>query len=153
MDWEQHVIDATTEVFSTMLMMEVTPELPRLETIEPFDHSITGMVGMAGQYKGMLAIHACDQVAMAITSNFLGLEVDSLNDDVKDAFGELANMLAGSIKAYLSDNSRDIQLSIPSAVCGQNYSIDFHPHRRSTMVPFTSAEGTFLVELQLEHQS
>jgi chemotaxis protein CheX len=152
LNWNQNIIAATTEVFSTMLMMEVSPENPLPERVKAYQKSISGMVGMTGVFKGMLAIHALDQVAMAITTNFLGLDVDSLDDDVKDAFGELANMLAGSIKATLSDNSRDIQLSIPSVVCGEEYSIDYQPHSNSTTVPFTSAEGTFHVELQLEAQ-
>jgi len=150
--WETHIIDATIEIFSTMLMMEVNPQPPLQERVKTFQCSVTGMVGMAGRYKGMLAIHAPEQVAMNITGNFLGLEVDSVNDDVKDAMGELANMLGGCIKAKLSDNSKDIQLSIPSAVCGESYSVDYQPQSNSSMVPFDSGQGLFLVELQLEQQ-
>ena len=152
MNWDQSIIAATTEIFSTMLMMEVSPETPLAERVKTYQKSISGMVGMTGVFKGMLAIHASDQVAMAITTNFLGLDVDTLNDDVKDAFGELANMLAGSIKATLSDNSRDIQLSIPSVVCGEEYNLDYQPRSNSTTVPFKSADGTFQIELQLEEQ-
>jgi len=152
LNWEQNIIAATTEIFSTMLMMEVTPGAPLQERNANYKQSITGMVGIAGLFKGMLAIHAPADVAMAITTNFLGLEVDSINADVKDAFGELANMLGGSIKASLSDNSRDIQLSIPSAVCGEEYTLDYQPRNHCTTMPFKSAEGIFLVELQLEQQ-
>jgi chemotaxis protein CheX len=152
MDWDQHIIAATMEIFSTMLMMEVTPEPALLERTTKFQNSISGMIGLAGIYKGMLAIHAPGPVAMAITTNFLGLEVDSINDDVKDAFGELANMLGGSIKAGLSENSRDIQLSIPSAVCGEEYMVNYQPKNSTTTVPFKAGEGTFFVELQLEKQ-
>ena len=153
MSWETHIADATVEIFSTMLMMDVSSQPPLTERIKSHQDSVTGMVGMAGLYKGMLAIHAPSQVAMTITGNFLGLEVDSVNDDVKDAMGELANMLAGSIKSKLSDNSKDIQLSIPSAVCGDSYSLDYQPQQGSSMVPFESADGRFLVELQLEQQT
>ncbi|MDY0267680.1 chemotaxis protein CheX [Trichloromonas sp.] len=153
MSWDTHIADATVEIFSTMLMMEVNPLAPLTERIKTHQKSVTGIVGMAGLYKGMLAIHAPATAAMAITGNFLGLEVDDVNDDVKDAMGELANMLAGSIKAKLSDNSKDIQLSIPSAVCGGSYSLDYQPQQGCSMVPFESTAGRFLVELQLEQQT
>jgi chemotaxis protein CheX len=152
LSWDTHIVDATVEIFSTMLMMDVTPQPPLSERIKNHEDSVSGMVGMAGIYKGMLAIHAPAPVAMAITGNFLGLEVDSVNDDVKDAMGELANMLGGSIKAKLSDNSKDIQLSIPSAVCGAFYTLDYQPQNGSSMVPFESGQGQFFVELQLEQQ-
>jgi len=152
LNWEKNIIAATTEIFSTMLMMEVTPGAPLQERHAVYKQSITGMIGIAGLFKGMLAIHAPADVAMAITTNFLGLEVDSINDDVKDAFGELANMIGGSIKSGLSDNSRDIQLSIPSAVCGEEYALNYQPNDQCTMLPFESTDGTFLVELQLEQQ-
>ncbi|MEJ2199512.1 MAG: chemotaxis protein CheX [Desulfuromonadaceae bacterium] len=152
MNWEPNIIAATTEIFSTMLMMEVVPEPALSERVTKHNDSISGIIGLAGSYKGMLAIHAPAPVAMTITTNFLGMEVDSLNDDVKDAFGELANMLGGSVKSGLSENSRDIQLSIPSAVCGEEYTLDYQPKNRTTSVPFKTGEGTFVVELQLEKQ-
>lgn len=153
MSWETHIVDSTVEIFSTMLMMEVSAQPSLAERIKIHQDSVSGIIGMAGIYKGMLAIHAPAPVAMAITGNFLGLEVGEVNDDVKDAMGELANMLAGCIKAKLSDNSKDIQLSIPSSVCGDSYSLDYQPKSGSSMVPFESGDGLFLVELQLEQQS
>lgn len=152
MDLVPNISDATVEIFQTMLMMDISPELP-LETLQrSYCCSVSGMVGMAGVYRGMVAIHAPDKVAMAITSSFLGMEVDEVNGDVKDAFGELANMLAGSIKMLLSAGGKDIQLSIPSAICGQEYNIDWPPGSDGVMVPFLSPEGNFLVELRLQKQ-
>jgi chemotaxis protein CheX len=133
--------------------MEVLPQLPLPEKPVSYCCSVSGMVGMAGLYRGMVAIHASDFVAKTITSNFLGMEVEEVNGDVKDAFGELANMLAGSIKTMLSAGGKDIQLSIPSAICGQEYQIDWPPGSDGIMVPFAIAEGTFLVELQLQKQT
>lgn len=150
MDPAPNIADATVEIFQTMLMMDVTPDLPLSERTRSYNCSVSGMVGMAGSYRGMVAIHAPDSVAMAITSSFLGLEVEEINGDVKDAFGELANMLAGNIKMMLSSGGRDIQLSIPSTICGQEYHIDWPPGSDGVMVPFATTAGNFLVELRLQ---
>lgn len=153
MDLAPNISDATVEIFQTMLMMEISPELPLLTHQRSYRCSVSGMVGMAGLYRGMVAIHAPDNVALAITSSFLGMEVDEVNGDVKDAIGELANMLAGSIKTMLSAGGKDIQLSIPSAICGQEYNIDWPPGSDGVMVPFLMPEGNFLVELRLHKQA
>ena len=76
MSWETHIADATVEIFSTMLMMDVSSQPPLTERIKTHQDSVTGMVGMAGIYKGMLAIHAPLPGAMANTGKFPGREVD-----------------------------------------------------------------------------
>ncbi len=102
MDLTDSIVDATKEIFSTMLMIEVSPEPPVTERIAPFQSSVSGMIGIAGAYKGMIVIHAPEEVAINLTSTFLGMDVAKVDDDVRDAMGELANMLGGSIKQVLS---------------------------------------------------
>ncbi len=150
MDHSALIIDATTEIFATMIMLEAVPQTAQSEPFRAFSCSVSGMVGMAGLYRGMLAIHASTEVALAITGSFLGMEVNDLDDDVRDAFGELANMLGGSIKHRLSAQGADIKLSIPSTVCGKEYRVDCTTPGRSEIIPFAIPAGTFLVELQIE---
>ena len=152
MDYTQSLIDATREIFETMLMMDPVPGKPMTERKNVFRGAITGMVGMAGGCKGLLAIHSPDRVAMVITSTFLGMDVDSVNDDVKDAMGEMANMLAGSVKSTLASQGKDVKLSIPSAVCGEEYCLECPEAGVGVSVPFTLPEGEFVVELQLQEQ-
>ncbi|BHH83361.1 chemotaxis protein CheX [Desulforhopalus sp. 52FAK] len=150
MDISGKIIESTSEIFSSMVMMEVTVNGELKDSIEPLNKSITGVIGLAGTHKGVLAIHFPHPVAMAITGSFLGMEVEEVNEDVEDAVGELANMLGGNVKAILSDNGRDIDLSLPSVVSGENY--DFQPTKEvdRVVIPFKCDAGEFSVELELE---
>ncbi len=150
MDLVPKIVDATTEIFETMLMMTASPGEPLAQRVCPFKCSVSGIIGMAGLYKGMLAIHVPAPVAKSITGNFLGMDVEEINEDVQDAIGELANMLGGSLKMALSENGKDIQLSIPSAICGEEYSMDCAAEAIGVMVPFSVPEGDFLVEVQIQ---
>lgn len=142
------IMDSVQEIFSTMVMMEVVPGEPILGAINPLQSTITGMIGLAGTYRGTMAIHLPHELAMKVTGNFLGMEVTEIDDDVHDAIGELANMLGGSIKALLSDNGKDIKLSMPSTICGQEYRFHSHDGGESVVLPFTTNESQFLVELR-----
>lgn len=153
MDFTQNVVDATCEIFDTMLLIEVVPGEVRKNRPNVFTNGISGIVGMAGGYRGMLAIHCSDQVAMAITGAFLGMEVTSIDDDVKDAMGEMANMLAGGIKTSLAELGRDINLSIPSAISGPEYTLECPKNDLAVIVPFKMLAGEFLVELHLQEQT
>jgi len=144
------IIDATNEIFSSMVMMELTVKGDIQSTLAPLEDSITGVIGLAGTHKGVLAMHFPKPVAMAITGSFLGMDVDEINEDVEDAVGELANMLGGSVKSILSVKGRDIDLSLPSVISGANY--DFQPTREieRVVIPFQCDAGDFIVELELE---
>ncbi len=132
------------------MMMEIAVHGEQTTKSMALKESISGVIGLAGTHKGVLAIHIPNKVAMAITSAFLGMDVIEMNEDVEDAVGELANMLGGNVKSILSENGRDISLSLPSTITGQNY--DFQPTKEAEriIIPFHCAAGEFAIDLQLE---
>ncbi len=147
-DLAQIVIQATTEIYDTMIMADIHTEPPLSEPLRDFTRYVSGIVGLAGLCQGMLAIHAPEKVAMGITNDFLGMEVESVDDDVKDAISELANMVGGSVKPALSPNGKDIQLSLPSVFHG-DYTVKYFTQAHYVIVPFNISSGQFYVELQL----
>jgi len=152
-EYSQTIIESTQEIFSSMIMLDVTPGEPFIRSHNMLKNSISGLIGLAGTTKGMLAIHLPNAAALAVTTAFLGMEVEEIDEDVRDAVGELANMLAGSVKSALDPKGSDIKLSMPSAVYGEEYSVDCLAHAQSITVPFQLEELTFLVELQIRTEN
>lgn len=146
------IMDATKEVFSTMVMMEVTGDFPLKEPVSRFKCSITGMVGFAGTYSGVISIHCPVQLALKITSNMLGIDCDEVNEDLNDAIGEIANMLGGSVKQVLSKGGLDVKLSIPTVISGEDYTVNSLSDNDCVVVPFTVEEHTLLVGLTLKKE-
>ena len=150
MEISDKIIESAKEIFSSMVMMEISVSGDNMTKSVTLIESISGVIGLAGTHKGVLAIHIPNKVAMAITSSFLGMDVDEMNEDVEDAVGELANMLGGNVKSILSENGRDINLSLPSTITGQQY--DFQPTKEAEriIIPFRCDAGEFTIDLQLE---
>lgn len=150
MELSEKIVASTKEIFSTMVMMEVSVSSKEVGEHRILSDSITGIIGLAGTHKGVLAIHMPNSVAMAITGSFLGMEVTEIGEDVEDAIGELANILGGNVKSILSERGRDIELSMPSTISGKEY--DFQPTKEAEqlVIPFDTEVGRFIVELQLE---
>lgn len=151
MDLAKCISDATQEIFQSMLMAEARPSTPLSTRSNVFKDSVSGLVGLAGNYRGMLAIHVPNSVAMSITSKFLFMDVEEINDDVKDAIGELANMLAGSVKSMLTETGTGLKLAIPSAISGTEYEVECLADSKGAIVPFNIDEGEFLVECYLQN--
>ena len=144
------IIESTIEIFTSMVMMDISVAGDLMQKIGPLKQSITGMVGLAGTHKGVMAVHFPNQIAQDVTSSFLGMEVNDINEDVQDAIGEIANMLGGNLKTILSDRGRDIQLSLPSTISGDQYSFSSQADADQVIIPFQAPSGIFYVEVELE---
>ncbi len=153
MKYAQDIAAATQEIFSSMVMLDVTPEEPFKRVDSTLSKSISGIIGLAGTIKGMLAIHLPHEAALAVTTAFLGMDVEEIDEDVCDAVGELANMLGGNMKAIFDPNGGDVQLSMPSTVHGEEYAVDCLADAELVTVPFSFNGQTFMVELQISESN
>jgi len=151
-DLARYVISATKEVFTTMVMMELHDDYPLAEPVTKFHCSVTGMVGLAGIYSGILSIHCPKPLALKVTSNMLGMELDEVNEDVNDALGEVANMLGGYVKMMLSKGGLDLQLSIPTVISGEEYTVNSTTDNDNVIIPFEFDGDKFLVSLSLRKE-
>lgn len=148
----KYVIQATREVFSTMVMMDPIDNYPLQEPITRFKCSITGMVGFAGTYSGVISIHCPVELAMKITSNMLGVECNEVGEDLNDAIGEISNMLGGSVKQVLSKGGLDVKLSIPTVISGEDYTVNSLSDDDCVVIPFNVESQQFIVGLILKKE-
>ncbi len=139
------------EVFSTMVDMEDLLHLPmQIDAMTQFENCVTAMVGLAGTYNGLVCIHAPLRQALAITMGMLGMEVREFNDDVRDALGEIANMIAGSFKQHLSRGGADIRLSTPSVITGKEYMVAARNPDDTITLHFATDDDWFVVSVVFE---
>lgn len=145
-DLTTDLITGTNEVFSTMVMMNISSESSG-EDKNIVRSNITSMLGLGGDIKGILAVHCSENVALRITSSFLGMDVASLDEDVKDALGEIANMIAGHIKSVLAEKGLKTELAIPASIIGKSFRMSGFLKAKRTVVPFSTDYGPFWVEI------
>jgi chemotaxis protein CheX len=152
MDFHAKIVEVTKEIFETMIMLDVTPGQPLAEHVSRFNCSLSAMVGFAGFKQGNLTIHTPEKVAIGLTQSFLGTDIEEINEDVQDAMGELANMIAGSLKPIISNEGKTVELSLPSVVYGKEYTMTAVAKSDWIIVPFTVSYGQFLVSLEFKNQ-
>nr|WP_321468761.1 chemotaxis protein CheX [uncultured Desulfobulbus sp.] len=148
MELEKSLVHAILEVFASMIFIEIEPQAATEESVADFQPNISSIIGLAGDLKGILAIHCPENVALEITSAMLGMEVDALDEDAKDAIGEIANMVAGGLKVALSEEEKKIEIAIPTTVIGRSIRTSGLSGADRIMIPFTSPAGRFGVELR-----
>ena len=142
------IVKATQDVFETMIMMTIDAKEPATSSDTQFESNISTMLGLGGDIRGLLEIHFPEKVAVEITSSFLGMAVGELDNDVKDAIGELANMIAGNLKNYFSTKKIQTELAIPTTVVGKSYRTSGLAGAEKVRVFFYSEPGDFVVVLK-----
>jgi chemotaxis protein CheX len=121
-------------LFSIMMGKNNMLYLPLIhDLVNDSAECVTAKVGFQGSCSGELSLHAPKKLALDFASGMLGTEMTELNADVHDAFGEMANIIAGSFSRYLTRGGAHVRLSLPSVLVGKDYSV-------STKIP----DDTFL---------
>jgi chemotaxis protein CheX len=135
------------DVFSTMLMVDLESEEAVINQRLPLQSNLSAMIGLGGGIRGVLAVHCPAAVAKAITSTFLGMEVNELDEDVKDAIGEIANMVAGNLKVSFAEEGVHIELAIPTSVVGESFNVCGAARAQRVIVPLKMSGDPFWIEL------
>ncbi len=146
----QAVKDTTLDIFQMIVSMDPEPEEPILGDKSPLNGGISGIVGIAGKIKGSITVHFDKNLAMRITSNILEEEINDINDDVEDTIGEIVNMVAGGTKTKLFKTDTSFDISIPTVVAGDDYTMESKMEGEAALLPFKVGKDKFFVELNLQ---
>lgn len=147
----QQLMRDVKDIFGTMVGLEDLLHLPiQIDPVTNFTDCISSLVGLAGTYNGLVSLHMPSNLAIRATSCMLGMEVTEINDDVNDAMGEIANMIAGSFKQHLSKSGMDIQISTPSVIHGKEYVISLGSNPDQIAVRFATDDDWFMVAVAFE---
>ncbi len=148
MEFTNKIINSTEEIFNTMVFMPISAGKPLSEETEVLDCHVSSMIGLSGDFTSMLSIHCPGKVGMGITGEMLGMDVEEVDDDVKDTLGEIANMVAGGLKESFASEDIRLELSIPTTVTGKSYTVSSPTKSNRVIVPFDLESGRFFVEIK-----
>ncbi|MFZ4857180.1 MAG: chemotaxis protein CheX [Desulfuromonadaceae bacterium] len=136
-------------IFSTMVGIEVTQPSTQTESHSKFSDCVTAMVGLVGVYNGLITISATRKQAATFATSMLGLD-DVESSEVADALGEIANMIGGSFKHHFIRDGREVKLSTPSVITGNEYDISAGSPPDTLTLLYAVGHEHFKVSVYLE---
>ena len=143
-------IDATICVLETMAFIKVTPGKPYVKRDNLAVGDVTGILGLTGIANGTIAVTFEERCILTIVSNMFGESMETLNDDIADAVGELTNMISGQARGGLEQMGKVFKAAIPSVVTGKNHSIRHYSDGPKIAIPFNTDAGDFTIEVCFE---
>jgi len=154
---DQTLIRSVEHVFRTMVRQPATLS----ETTTTYDGSRLGhqdqviaSVGFVGVASGLLYLRMAEPFARVIAGQVLKMSELELiaegPDTVKDAIGELTNMLAGTFKNTLCDLGYRCRLTLPTIVRGDHVNITAVKEASRQVFYFEAMGKPFVVDLQVK---
>lgn len=151
----QYISASIAEIFAIFLALEVkvvtpqtvnTADSPELMVKTKPGVNATAVVTFNGAFTGGIHLTAPINVALRLT-NALAKEIHTTMDETsRDAYGELANMIAGGVQTNLSKEFENINLTPPTIITGSDYGTCFNSQFSSVKQFFQVDCGTFMVE-------
>ena len=151
LDVKKLILDTVTEVFDTMLSMEVAlNESVSRSSIE--GQRTVGSVNFAGDITGIINIHVSNTFARHMTASMLGMALEEIEgqEEINDLIGELGNIIGGSLKSTYTDIGMICELSTPSITNGSDFLIEALNMTSYDRLAFRCQDFDLFVELGLK---
>ncbi len=148
-DIKGRIVESVTELFDTMLDMEVTLADDGAESGKGDGNQIAGMLSFTGDVVGNFRVQASQVFAQIMTAEMLGMEVDEIEgeDEIKDVILEACNIVGGNLKSGFNDGGLSCIISAPSIAMGDSFDINTLNMAKYEKHIFRYQEHSFLVEV------
>lgn len=140
-------LSAAIEVLETMAFIKVEPGKPFIKTNGKAQGDVSGIIAITGISIGSMALTFTSSCILKIVFSMLGEEYTEINDDIKDAVGELTSMIAGAARNELGKQGLRFKTSFPMVIAGPNHEIEHKCEPPIIAIPFGTNAGSFLVEV------
>ena len=145
------ILAATQDTFKSYLDIDLVAGTVE-KKLEPVESDVISIVGVAGDRVGYILCASDNATAQRVARDLLMCD-DPSDDDIRDAFGELANNIAGSFKTKYHDQYGSVALGLPLVVSGKLRPLTEPPEPeadersvnvqcKGVTIPFTNGEGT-----------
>jgi len=141
-------IESVESLFSTMIGCSVDRGTIAVSERCAEGGDITALIGLSGPARGTVALSFPMATAQKVVSRLLQVGETEADENVSDGVAELVNIVAGQAKAkFYREDGPTMDLSLPTVVRGQEYSIATPPNTSWLDVPFRSELGSFRLRI------
>jgi chemotaxis protein CheX len=145
-------VRATQVTLSVQAGVENEAGKPHLKT--PEDDASIGIAGVLNivseEFRGAIALCFPTEVFLNVYEAMFDEKHEEVTDEIKDAAGELLNIIFGQAKAELNDKfGFTIQKAIPTVLSGEKLKVHHSSAQSTIVLPFTSSAGEFHIQIQV----
>ncbi|MGL1891763.1 MAG: chemotaxis protein CheX [Spirochaetaceae bacterium] len=145
----KNFIDITLNIFEKLFNTKLTAEEPYIVDSKNHDWDISGVVGVVGDYEGVVTIRLKQDAASKLLekTRIESPDVAAKWNLTNDMIGEIVNNIAGNV---LSEISKDKFIhSVPITIQGENHILQWPKTAPIVAIPFSLEFGLLEVQYSL----
>ncbi len=143
-------LNGTVNVLKTMAFVEPKPGKPYVKKDKKAIGDISGIIGLTGSTKGAVVVSFSKECALKVISSMMGEEYSELTDEVRDAVGEITNMISGDARRALSELGANFEAGIPTVIVGKGHEITSMGKGACLAIPFKIDGKDLTVEVSFD---
>ena len=150
----EHLVNSITEAIVTTFESTCGDGLThkRAETEdelhgEKLSDGVVGIISLVGDLNWLIMTGFPRKTAEALALKFVGFEITFESDDMGDAIGEFANIMAGDACARLEMQDVKVDMSLPAVARGSQIELLQQYKLPSALVQFESPMGSFWTKI------
>ncbi|MEA2102919.1 MAG: chemotaxis protein CheX [Thermodesulfobacteriota bacterium] len=143
-------IEATVNVLETMAFTKSSSGKPYLKKDNVAKGDVSGVIGLTGEATGAVSVSFTAPCILGLVSSMFGETIAEMDDEVKDAVGEITNMISGQARQKLEGMGKSLKAAIPTVITGKDHTITHITNNPIVAIPFTTDSGEFTIEVYLE---
>ena len=140
-------LESTVSVFTTMASIRPVAGTPSVKKEAAVVGDVSAIVGITGEAEGSLCLTFTRHCILYIVSRMFGEKKLEIDEEVKDAVGELTNLISGVSSRALEGIGHHFQGAIPSIISGHSHEIRHMTEGPILSIPFSTDAGNFTVEV------
>ena len=141
------LLAATVDILGKVAGVEADVKKPFLKTDPEGKGAVSGLVTLKGDHTGTAAISFSEKCILQVVSKMLFEEITEMGDDVKDAVGEITNMISGLATQLYEKEGLALKAALDQVLMGDNHTIPHIPELPVLSIPITTQMGDISVEL------
>jgi chemotaxis protein CheX len=141
-------IEGTLHILDTTASVKVTPDPPFLKTDTKSLADISGLLEIAGDLEGSVAISFTKSSILGVVSAMFGEDMTEINEEIYDAVGEICNMVAGHVTTKIAEQGKKVIVKFTRVCEGPDQPIDHFSRQHPVLVlPFKTTTGRLVIEV------
>jgi flagellar motor switch protein FliN len=150
-DIKQIIAASVTDLFETMLSLEIVPTDSAAAPALPGER-IIGSLSFAGHILGSINIQLGQPFAREMTAAMLGMDLEDIEslEEVKDVVREACNIIGGNLKTAIENAGIPCAISTPSITDGDDFQLETIGADRHERLSFKCGAHGFTVELAIK---
>jgi len=144
-------VQAVKHVLLSMASTEARTGKPFLKDGACRQGDVSSIVTLSGASEGTIALTFSEKCILDIVSRMFGDQIADMNEVVKDAVGEILNIVSGyGRQKLMQEAGKNMTGGIPTVIMGGNDMIDHRVPHPVVVVPFNTSNGEFSLEVCFE---